>query len=187
MTAFGYRAAIFDRDGTLNRTTRILRPGQAPHDPTDGYVLTPDELELLPQSAQAIAVLRQNGILPFVFTQQNCIHKGLVTLAGVEAIHARMNDLLGPQARIETFHVATGPDDPRTKPSPAMIIEIMQAHALSARDVVVLGDSMRDCQSASAVGVDYIWIKNDLGRVGTAEMQATGYPVYDDVLSAITA
>ncbi len=182
-----YKAVIFDRDGTLNRTTRILRAGQHAQDPTDGYVLHPDELELLPTAAQTIALLRQNSVLPFVFTQQNCIHKGLVTLPVIDDIHARMNMLLGPLAQIEAFYVAVSPHDPRAKPAPTMIHEIMSAYALAPHQIVVIGDSRRDCQAAQAAGVDFIWVRDDLARVTEDVMRASGYPVFDDVLSAITA
>lgn len=187
MAARSYKAVIFDRDGTLNRTTRILRTGQKDGDPTDGYVLHPDELELLPTAVQTIALLRQNGILPFVFTQQNCIHKGLATLPLIDAIHNHMNMLLGPHAQIEAFYVAASPHEPRAKPSPVMIREIMTAHTLAPHEVVVLGDSRRDCQAAQAAGVDFIWVRDDLGRVSEDVMAQSGYPVFDDVLSAITA
>lgn len=186
MTNPRYKAVIFDRDGTLNRTTNLLRSGQLAGAPTDGYVLHPTELELLPQAAQAITILRRNSVLPFVFTQQNCIAKGLVTLADVEAIHTHMNALLGPEAQIEAFYIASSPQHARAKPSPVMIEEILQAYDLSAHEVVVLGDSLRDCKAAQAAGVDFIWIKDDLGRVSQQAMLATGYPIYDDVLSAVT-
>ena len=53
------KAFIFDRDGTLNRTTQILRAGQKEGDPTDGYVLAPHELELLPGVREALSVLQK--------------------------------------------------------------------------------------------------------------------------------
>lgn len=187
MSTARYKAVIFDRDGTLNRTTQILRAGQNPGDPADGYVLGVGELELLPSVQKTMALLRQENILPFVFTQQNCIHKGLVNLDGVIAIHTHMNDLLGPQARIEAFYVATSPNDPRAKPAPTMINEIMADYALKPHEVIVLGDSLRDCHAAQAAGVDFIWVRDDLKRVSDDVMRNSGYPVYDDVLSAITA
>jgi D-glycero-D-manno-heptose 1,7-bisphosphate phosphatase len=181
-----YKAVIFDRDATLNQTTQIRRAGQAAGDATDGYVLSPAELVLFPAVKPALAALRAQGILPFVFTQQNCIGKGLVTAAGVEAIHTHMNRLLGPEAAIEKFYLAwnmPGQDeDPRAKPSPAMILEIMADYGLSPEEVLVAGDSKRDYKSARAAGVDFVWIRDDLHRVSEADMQATGCAIYDDVL-----
>lgn len=176
------RAVILDRDGTLNRTTDILRPHQKPGDKTDGYVLAPHELELFPAVKPALALLRQNGILPFVFTQQNCIAKGLVTEEGVRDIHAHMNALLGPDAAVEDFRLATEPS-PRAKPSPLMILEIMEKYNYAPAEVLVAGDSMRDYKAAVAANVAYAWVRDDKKRVAEAEMAATGHPVFDDVLA----
>lgn len=179
------KAVVFDRDATLNKTTQILRAGQQPGDPTDGYVLAPDELELFPAVRPALALLRTWGITPFVFTQQNCIGKGLVTEAEVAAIHEHMNNLLGPAARIEKFYLAWNVqgegESPRAKPSPAMLHEIMADYGLKPEEMIVVGDSMRDYKSAMAAGVIFAWVRDDLRRVSEKDMQATGCPVYDDV------
>ena len=50
-----YKAVIFNRDATLNRTTQILRAGQTAGDTTDGYVLASHELELFPAVRPALA------------------------------------------------------------------------------------------------------------------------------------
>lgn len=189
MTAARYKAVVFDRDATLNCTTQILRAGQAAGDKTDGYVLAREELVLFPAVKPALEALRKAGILPFVFTQQNCIGKGLIDAAGVEDIHAHMNGLLGPDAQVEKFYLAWSvpgqAEDPRAKPSPAMIFEIMSEYNLAPQHVLVAGDSMRDYKSARAAGVDFVWIRDDLQRVSEAEMQATGCAVYDDVLQMV--
>lgn len=176
-----YKAVIFDRDGTLNRTTDILRPGQKPNDPTDGYVLGVDELELLPSVHAALAVLQQNDMMAFVFTQQNCIGKGLLSLAELDRIHRRLNDLVG--GAIAAFHVATSPDDPKAKPGPVMIADIMAAHGLKPSEVLVAGDSRRDYLAAKAAGVDFVWVRDDKARVSEDDMAQSGCPVFDDVIA----
>lgn len=179
------KAVIFDRDATLNKTTQILRAGQQPGDATDGYVLSPGELELFPAVRPALALLRRRGIKPFVFTQQNCIGKGLVSAEGVHAIHAHMNEQLGSDARIEKFYLAWNvkgaPASARAKPSPAMIHEIMAEYNLKPEEIIVAGDSLRDYKSAKAAGVAFVWVRDDLRRVSEEEMRATGCPIYDDV------
>lgn len=179
------KAVIFDRDATLNKTTQILRAGQQAGDKTDGYVLSPVELELFPAVKPALTMLRQRGVKPFVFTQQNCIGKGLVTVEEVNAIHDHMNDVLGRDARIEKFYLAWNtpgePHNARAKPSPAMIHEIMAEYTLKPEELLVAGDSMRDYKSAKAAGVGFIWIRDDLNRVAEEDMRATGCPIYDDV------
>lgn len=183
------KAVIFDRDATLNVTTQILRDGQKPDDKTDGYVLAPEELQLFPAVRPALSKLRQHSITPFVFTQQNCIGKGLITQEGVNAIHAHMNELLGDDAKIEAYYTAyqapNAPTDPRAKPSPAMILEILSDYNLNKDEIIIIGDSMRDYKSAMAAHVDFIWVRDDLKRVSDAEMHATKCPIYDNVLQAV--
>lgn len=178
-----YKAIIFDRDATLNKTTQILRAGQQAGEPPDGYVLAASELVLFEGVQTALALLRKSGITPFVFTQQNCIGKGLVSMAEVNDIHAHMNNLLTAAARIEAFYVASSKDDPRAKPSPVMIEEIMCDYGLAKEEVLVVGDSLRDYQSANAAGVDFVWVRDDLGRISDADMQKTGCPVFENILS----
>lgn len=184
-----YKAVVFDRDSTLNVTTQILRTGQKPGDPTDGYVLSPEELALFPSVKPALTSLRAQGLRLFVFTQQNGIGKGLVTPAEIDAIHAHMNMLLGADAAIEKFYYAWSvpgqPVDPRAKPSPAMLFEIMQEHGFKAAEVLVAGDSKRDYAAAMAAGMDFVWIRDDLRRVAEADMQKTGCRVYDDVAEMV--
>ena len=181
------KAVIFDRDATLNKTTQILRDGQQAGDKTDGYVLKPEELELFPGVKPAMVMLRQRGVKPFVFTQQNCIGKGLVTVDDVNIIHDHMNDVLGAGARVEKFYLAWNvqgePQSARAKPSPAMIHEIMAEYNFKPEEMIVVGDSLRDYQSAKAAGVAFVWVRDDLNRVSEEDMRATGCPVYDDVKS----
>jgi D-glycero-D-manno-heptose 1,7-bisphosphate phosphatase len=132
-----------------------------------------------------MALLRQKGVKPFVFTQQNCIGKGLVSVDDVNAIHDHMNRLLGKDARIEKFYLAWNtpgePESARAKPSPAMIHEVMAEYTLKPEEILVVGDSMRDFKSAQAAGVGYVWVRDDLHRVPEVEMQATGCKIYNNV------
>lgn len=180
------KAFIFDRDGTLNHTTQILRPGQAVGDATDGYVLSPDELALLPGVREALAILAVRGIKSFVFTQQNSVGKGLLDEETLHKIHGRMNLLLSPETQIDDFFYATHKDDPRAKPNPLMIEQILEKHALQKHEVVVAGDSMRDCKAAVAAGVRFAWVRDDLNRVSDADMQTTGWPIFSNVMDLVT-
>lgn len=180
------KAFIFDRDGTLNHTTQILRPGQKAGDPTDGYVLSPDELTLLPGVKGALSHLTSRGIRSFVFTQQNSVGKGLLDEETLRAIHDRMNGLLAPDALISEFFYATHKDDPRAKPNPLMIEKILEKYALQKDEVIVAGDSMRDYRAALAAGVRFAWVRDDLNRVTDADMQATGCPIFNNVMDLVT-
>ena len=180
-----FQAIIFDRDGVLNRTTQILRADQQAGDATDGYVLHPSELELFPEVKPALALLKQNGLKVFVFTQQNCVGKGLVTEEGVQAVHAHLNTLIAPEAVVEEFYLATHKDHPRAKPNPMMINEILEKYGYAPYEVLVVGDSMRDYKAAKAAETPFVWVRDDLGRVSEEDMSATGCAVFDNVLQVV--
>jgi D,D-heptose 1,7-bisphosphate phosphatase len=78
------RAAVFlDRDGTLNREVQHLR--------------SRDQFELLDGVGGAIRRLNRAGRLSVVVTNQPVIARGEATRAEVDAVHARMDGLLGEQ------------------------------------------------------------------------------------------
>lgn len=165
------RALVFDRDGTLN----VPGPG--------GYVLTPDQMTLLPGAADALALVRQRGLKVFVFTQQSCIGKGLVTHAGVDAIHDRMQALLGPQARVDGFYLCPHVEADGCacrKPKPGLLTALMAEQGLAAADLLVVGDSARDAAAAQAAGVPYVHV----GAKETAHLPP-GTPRYPDVRAAV--
>ena len=74
-------AVFLDRDGTLNREV-------------DG-VTGPEKLELLPGVAEAVHELNHNGIRAVVISNQPIIAKGFCREADVQAVHNKLETLLG--------------------------------------------------------------------------------------------
>lgn len=173
------RAVIFDRDGTLNAS--------GPDD-NGGYVLDCDQMKLLPGVREELVLLHEKGVLMFVFSQQNCVSKGLITEAGVDAVHAKMNADLSP-ASIKSFYFNTqacaGKD--WSKPGPGMLNAIMAAHPeLNASNTLVVGDAVRDAESADAAGLPFAFVASDQPSK-TGEARKTGRPLFDSLNSLIKA
>lgn len=167
------RAVIFDRDGTLNAS--------GPDD-NGGYILEPSQMKLLPGVREELVRLHEKGVLMFVFSQQNCVSKGLITEAGVDDIHAKMNADLSP-ASIKSFYFNTqacaGKD--WSKPGPGMLNAILATHPeLNASNTLVVGDAARDAESAAAAGLPFAFVASDQ-QSKTAEARATGLPFYDSL------
>ncbi|MBI1362570.1 MAG: HAD-IIIA family hydrolase [Proteobacteria bacterium] len=172
------KAIIFDRDGTLNE-----------EGPTEGgYVTRPGDLVLIDGVADVLRDLRGRGIKPFVYTQQSCVGKGLLDEQGLAAIHARMQDLLGKDARIEAFyycpHVAADRCMCR-KPMPGMLFRLMTDHKLRGDEVVVIGDSLRDGQAAHALGLRFAYVRTGKGKVLEQSAEAPDVPFYDTLAEAV--
>lgn len=76
------RSAVFlDRDGTINREVSHLK--------------SPNQLELLPGTAEAIRRLNRSGTLAVVITNQPVVARGDVSFEELDRIHARLEYLLG--------------------------------------------------------------------------------------------
>lgn len=173
------RAVIFDRDGTLNVS--------GPED-NGGYILELAQLSFMDGAEAGVKDLHSRGIRLFVFTQQNCVTKGLIDEAGVDAIHAEMDKRLSP-ASFHGFYFNTqkiaGKD--WSKPGPGMLNAILAAHPdLNAANCLVVGDAVRDAESAAAAKLPFVFVESDqLDK--TAEARKTGLPMLRDLPALIAA
>lgn len=170
-----YKAIIFDRDGTLNATST----GKG------GYVLCPSELTLLPFVKESLTALKSKNIKLYVFTQQRCIGKGLLSEEKLNSIHDTLNKMLGEAAKIDAFYhcphlIDDGCDC--SKPKPGMLFDCIKDHHLKAGEVLVVGDSIRDFDAAKSAGLDFSFVPNDLGKHTQSEYNATGAPFFEDLL-----
>ncbi|MEZ0260817.1 MAG: HAD-IIIA family hydrolase [Alphaproteobacteria bacterium] len=171
------RAVIFDRDGTLNAS--------GPDD-NGGYILDRAQMKLLPGVREELVRLHEKGVLMFVFSQQNCVSKGLISEAGVDDVHAKMNADLSPAA-IKSFYFNTqacaGKD--WSKPGPGMLNAILAAHPeLNASNTLVVGDAVRDAESADAAGLPFAFVASDQPSK-TEEARRTGRPLFENLNSLI--
>ena len=69
-------AVFLDRDGTLIESVHYLR------DPAD--------VRLIPGAAKALVRLRAAGYACVVVTNQSAVGRGMLTIEGLEAVHAEM-------------------------------------------------------------------------------------------------
>jgi D-glycero-D-manno-heptose 1,7-bisphosphate phosphatase len=140
----GRAGAFIDRDGTIIRDAN--------------YVRDPNDVELLPGAAAAIARLNAAGIAVAVITNQSGIARGWLTQADYEAVRARLDELLAAEgARIDgTFmcpHLPdiTGPCDCR-KPGLKLYREAIAQFGIEPRDSLFVGDRWRDVAPGVALG-----------------------------------
>jgi D-glycero-D-manno-heptose 1,7-bisphosphate phosphatase len=76
-------AVLLDRDGTINVKA-----------PEGDYITRPEQVELLPGAAEAIAALNRAGVPVVVVTNQRGIALGRMTEADLDAVHGRLRELL---------------------------------------------------------------------------------------------
>lgn len=137
------KLVILDRDGVIN------------HD-SDQYIKSPEEWKPIPGSLAAIARLNQAGYRVVVATNQSGIGRGLFETDTLIAIHDKMlKALTQVGGRIDAIffcpHTNTDACDCR-KPKPGMLRDIASRFNADLTGVPVIGDSLRDLQTAAAVG-----------------------------------
>jgi D-glycero-D-manno-heptose 1,7-bisphosphate phosphatase len=140
------RAAFLDRDGVLNYKHPDLY-----------YVLTPDQLQLLPGAAPGLKLLAAAGFRLFVVTNQRAVALGQLSVATLAALHASMErELASAGVVLDAIYVcphAEGACDCR-KPAPGLLLQALRDYPdLVARDSILFGDSASDLEAARRAGV----------------------------------
>lgn len=175
---------ILDRDGVINEDS-------------DAYIKSLDEWHPLPGAIEAIAALSRAGFSVAVATNQSGIARGLFELDELEAMHARLDDLVvaagGRLAGI--FYCAHHPDDDCDcrKPRPGLITAIEEELGESALGAWFIGDSLRDLEAAEAKGCEPVLVLTGKGARTQARINADsdshwhGVRTYPDLATAAAA
>jgi D-glycero-D-manno-heptose 1,7-bisphosphate phosphatase len=165
-------AVLFDRDGTLVVDV-----------PYNG---DPEQVQPVAGAAQALALLREAGVPTAVVSNQSGIARGLLTRAQVDAVHARLEELVGPLGPV--FVCEHGPDDGCAcrKPAPGMVLAAAEALGVAPADCVVVGDIAADVGAALAAGAAAVLVPTQVTRPEeVAEARRQHVPVVPDLLSAV--
>jgi D-glycero-D-manno-heptose 1,7-bisphosphate phosphatase len=152
-TQTSLRPAVFlDRDGVLNRA--LVRDGK-PYPPH-----TIAEFEILPDAAEACALLKRAGFLLVVATNQPDVGRGTLAREAVEAIHAHMCAVL-PIDRVEVcYHGGEKHGQPCAcrKPRPGMLLHAASELGLDLARSWMVGDRWRDVDCGHAAGCRTVFI-----------------------------
>ena len=139
------KLVILDRDGTINHER-------------DDYIKSSEEWVPLPGSMEAIARLNHAGWHVVVATNQSGIGRGLFDMAALNAMHAKMHQILARHgARVEAvFFCPHTPEDQCScrKPQPGLFNMIGERFGVSLDGVPMVGDLPRDVLAAQSVGCE---------------------------------
>jgi D-glycero-D-manno-heptose 1,7-bisphosphate phosphatase len=137
------KLVILGRDGILNRYR-------------DDHVKEPSEWIPIPGALEAVARLNQAGWHAVVATNQSGIGRGMIDMTSLNAVHAHMMKLLTQAGgRIDAvFFCPHAPQDQCDcrKPQPGMLLKIANRWGVDLADVPMVGDSLRELQTAQAAG-----------------------------------
>jgi len=167
---------ILDRDGVINYDS-------------DNYIKSVEEFIPLPGSLEAIAALNSAGYRIAIATNQSGISRGYYDIDTLDAMHKKLaSELEKVGGHIDYIaYCPHGPDDHCScrKPLSGMLEKIAQHFDTELSGVPVVGDSLRDLQSAQTVGASPMLVKTGKGeRTITKEEGIEGIPVFADLAAA---
>jgi D-glycero-D-manno-heptose 1,7-bisphosphate phosphatase len=155
------RAVFLDRDGVLNRAA--VR---------DGKPYPPDSLaalELLPGVPEALQQLKNAGFALVVVSNQPDVAQGAIPRDTVEAIHARLADILPIDRFMVCYHSAVDNCECR-KPRAGMLFTSARELQIDLTASYMVGDRWRDMEAGRRAGCRTFFID-----YGYDEQQPTDY------------
>ncbi len=141
---------LLDRDGTLIEDV-----------PYNG---DPERVRPMPGARAALDALRAAGLRLAVVTNQSGLAKGLFTRAQLRAVHARVEQLLGP---FDAWLICPHDDADRCdcrKPAPKLVHSAARRLGTTPRRCVLIGDIGRDVTAALAAGAQAVLVPTPLTR-----------------------
>lgn len=163
---------ILDRDGVINQDS-------------DDYIKTLDEWIPIPGAIAAIVRLSKAGWTVAVATNQSGLARGYYDLATLEAMHARLRQLVAEQGGELGLivHCPHGPDDgcECRKPKPGMLRQIAAHYHTNLTGIWFVGDSSGDLAAAQAVDCQPVLVKTGKGERTLAKPLPAGTLIFDDL------
>ncbi len=156
-------AVFLDRDGTLNQER--------------GYLRQVCDVALIPGAAKAIKRLNDAGILAILTTNQSGVARGFYDEAHVQALNARVNELLNVEAGAHLDWMLYSPYHPNgvvadyaldadcRKPKIGMITQACKHFGnIDLNHSFVIGDKASDIAFAHNAGCKGILVKTGYGE-----------------------
>jgi histidinol-phosphate phosphatase family protein len=162
------RAILFDRDGTLV------------HDvPYNG---DPAQVRPVDGARGVLDALRGAGIAVGMVTNQSGVARGLLDRHQVDAVNARVAELLGPFGTVQVC--PHGPADGCTcrKPAPGMVLAAARALGVPPAACAIVGDIGADVDAAVAAGARAVLVPTSTTR---PDEVAAATAVAPDLWSAV--
>lgn len=170
---------ILDRDGVINKDSSEYIVSAQDWDPIDG-------------SIDAIARLTEHGYKIAIATNQSGVGRGYFTLNDLTAMHDKMCQLVDDAGGSISF-IAYCPHHPEErcdcrKPRTGLLEQIKEVLTENFGDAYMVGDSLKDLQAATSMGIKPILVETGNGPKTLTELDAAGLqnvPVFKNLAAFV--
>ena len=165
------RFVLLDRDGTVDAQT------------AGAYVLRPDDVELLPGAAEGLRALRSAGLGLVIVTNQAPVARGWISPTELDAVNARLLDLLAAEGvGIEGIYACphdAGDGCDCRKPRPGLLLQAAAEHGFDLTQTYLVGDKDSDVEAGRRAGVTTVLVLTGEGEAALASGSAPDLVVRD--------
>jgi HAD superfamily hydrolase (TIGR01662 family) len=161
------KAVLFDRDGTLIQDV-----------PYNG---DPARVQPIAGARAAVELARSRGLRVGLITNQSGIARGLLGPADVDAVNARVAELVGPFDTVQVCPHGPGDGCACRKPAPGLVLAAAAELGVGPHECAVIGDIGADIEAARSAGARGVLVPTSATRVA----ELAGVRVAPDIRSAV--
>ncbi|HOE12459.1 MAG TPA: HAD hydrolase-like protein [bacterium] len=175
------RSVLLDRDGVIT----AVNP--------DG-IKKPEEVLVLPFSAQAFYELAQCRVKPYVIVHEPLVGEGKMTEADLKAVHARLVEIVRQEfeevdlGEFVTASLPDGPATPSAKIKAGLLRKLARERGVNLAETYYIGDEESDMEAADEVGCRFCLVRSGRGFRTVKRVAVTGKTpdlICRDLLSAV--
>lgn len=156
-----HKAVFLDRDGVINKERK-------------DYVKSVNEFVIFDNVSQAIKLLKKNGYLVIVITNQSAINRNLLSHSTLKKIHDTLENYLENHgtALDGIYYCPHRPDEVCScrKPKPGLLLKASTDFDVDLKNSWMIGDCEKDVEAAKSVGCNWILLKKDLNLLDAVKM-----------------
>lgn len=166
------KAVFIDRDGTLIEEVNFLH--------------RVEDLQYFPFTDEAIRLLKENGFLVVLVTNQSGIRRGIYTEEDMNAVHARIQADLTEKLDAIYFcpHLPTEGCICR-KPNLGMIESAMADLPIDLENSWMIGDKILDVELGLNAGIKPILVLTGYGEKHLPKLERPPYAVAENLIEAV--
>ena len=146
------KTVFLDRDGVINKER-------------NDYVKSISELEIFPNVAKNVELLKNAGFLVVIITNQSAINRGLITHEMVSQIHSSIQNYLKANGTYVDgfFYCPHKPDENCNcrKPKSGLLNKAILELNIDVNSSWMIGDNDSDIEASTSIGCKAIKIDNN--------------------------